>query len=147
MMGSQTKLAPKAKLVIAVMAGSLVLGGCATTGSVKRAQARADEAFAASQDGLTAAQRAQTAADGAMGAAGRAQTTADGAAQSALAANASATGASADARTAGAQMAAMSARLKKLEAQVRKLKGKKHGKPAHKPKYIKGHEAQPARFH
>jgi hypothetical protein len=52
-------------LAMIVVTGSLALGGCATTGSVKRAQARADQAFVEGQKGQAdgAAARAQGGAD------------------------------------------------------------------------------------
>jgi hypothetical protein len=69
-----------------VMAGALALGGCATTGAVKRAQASADQANSAAQAAQAAATRAQSTADAAGAAAQRAQTSADTAASAAQAA-------------------------------------------------------------
>lgn len=58
---------------------TLLLSGCATTESVKQAQATADQALALAREGKSAAQRAQETADSAAAAAQRAQLTADGA--------------------------------------------------------------------
>ena len=61
---------------MALMAGALVLGGCASQESVEKAQATANSA-------MTAAQGAQSAADAAGAAAQKAQASADAAAQKA----------------------------------------------------------------
>lgn len=83
--------------IAAILAGTLALGGCATTGSVKKAQETADQAMSAAQAAQSAAQHAQSSADAAASAAQQAQTTADtanttaqGAANAAQAANAKA---------------------------------------------------------
>lgn len=75
------------KMTLALTASGMLLGGCATTEAVKRAQATADEALALAQRGNTAAQQAQATADGAVAAAARAQTTANGAQAAAEAAD------------------------------------------------------------
>ena len=54
---------------IALMAGALSLGGCATVESVQRAQDTADHAMSHAQAAETAAQRAQSTADSAESAA------------------------------------------------------------------------------
>lgn len=79
---------------IGLMAGTLALGGCATTGSVERAQDTANQAMTHAQAGEAAAARAQGSADaaaaaaqGAATAAEKAQTTADAAVTDALKAN------------------------------------------------------------
>ena len=75
------------KLIIAATSAAVLLSGCATTESVKRAQATADQALALAQDGKSAAQRAQETADGSVVAAQRAQVTADGAQAAAVTAD------------------------------------------------------------
>lgn len=121
-----------------MVAASLALSGCATTGSVKRAQARADEAYASAQEGNGAAARAQGTADNALAASGRAQGAADAAnmaaqnaGNTASSANALAASAAADAREARAQVAVLKARLHKLES---KHKTRRHSKHAAKKK-------------
>lgn len=123
--------------LIAMAASSLALGGCATTGSVKRAHARADEAFEQGQKGQADAARAQGSADGAMTAAQRAQASADAAGQAAQGAGAAAQAASAQASGNGEQVAALSGRIHKLEAAEwrRKHPPKKHHHK-HKPKTV-----------
>lgn len=68
------------KLVLTALTATLMLGGCATTGSVKRAQATGNQALSWAQDDATAARKAQSSADNANAAAERAQATADAAA-------------------------------------------------------------------
>lgn len=72
--------------LVGAMAGALVLGGCATTESVEKAQMTADQAMSAAQAAQAAASRAQSTADAAGAAAQRAQSTADSAASAAQAA-------------------------------------------------------------
>ena len=119
-----------------VVTGSLALGGCATTGSVKRAQARADQAFVEGQKGQADAARAQGAADGAMSAAQHAQGSAASAGTAAQGAGAAAQAASAQASGTGEQIAALNTRIHKLEAAEwrRKHPHKKHRRHHHKPK-------------
>ncbi|MDE1915451.1 MAG: hypothetical protein KGJ57_08570 [Sphingomonadales bacterium] len=120
------------KFALIVVTSSLALGGCATTGSVKRAQARADQAFVEGQKGQADAARAQGTADSAMGAAQHAQGTADqagAAAQNAGTAAAQANQAAATAAQGNSeQIAALSSRLHRLEAAEwrRKHPHKKH---------------------
>ena len=87
--------------IAAILAGTLALGGCATTGSVKHAQETADQAMSAAQAAQSSAQRAQSSADAAAAAAQQAQSTAD-------AANTAAQGAASQAQAAGAKVDAMS---------------------------------------
>lgn len=63
--------------IAAILAGTLALGGCATTDSVKKAQETADQAMSAAQAAQSAAQHAQSSADAAAAAAQQAQTAAD----------------------------------------------------------------------
>ena len=128
------------------IAGALALGGCATTGSVKRAQARADEAYGLGESAGGAAGHAQGSADAAMTAAQRAQAAADAAGQNAQAANAAAAG---YAQSSSGQYAAMNDRLRHLERQVHQLRGREHGRHHghHKSHWVKGQVDQPARFH
>ena len=63
--------------IIALTAGALALGGCATREDVAHAQATADQAVSQAQAANAAAQRAQSAADAAAGAAQRAQASTD----------------------------------------------------------------------
>lgn len=123
-----------------LVAASLALSGCATKGSVKRAQARADEAYVSAQAGNGAAARAQGTADNALAASGRAQGSADAAniaaqnaGNSANSANALAAAAAADARAARAQVAILKARLHKLEV---KSKARHHAKSHAKKKTV-----------
>jgi hypothetical protein len=108
------------KFALIVVTSSLALGGCATTGSVKRAQARADQAFVEGQKGQADAARAQGTAEAAGAAAQHAQGTADQAgatAQSAGTAAAQANqAATAAAQGNSAQIASLSSRLHRLEA-------------------------------
>jgi len=141
----------KAGMVLTVAAAALALSGCATTGSVKRAQARADDAYAQAESGQAIGNHAQGSADAAFAAAGRAQGSADAANQAAQSAGALASGAqstaqaaAADARAARAQVAVLSSRLHKLEAG----KAHRHGKGRHHTKHtMKVNETQPAQFH
>lgn len=124
-------------LAMIVVTGSLALGGCATTGSVKRAQARADQAFVEGQKGQADAARAQGAADGAMSAAQHAQGSADAAGTAAQGAGAAAQAASAQASGTGEQIATLNSRIHKLEAAEwrRKHPPRKHHRHRHhKPK-------------
>lgn len=127
---------------LAVVAGSLALGGCATTGSVKRAQARADAAFVEGQKGQADAARAQGTAEAAGAAAQHAQGTADqagAAAQNAGTAAAQANQAAAAASQGNAeQIASLSGRLHRLEAAEwrRKHPGKKHHHHRKAPKPV-----------
>jgi hypothetical protein len=56
--------------------GALLLGGCATTGQVERAQSTADQALQTAQAAQAGAQRAQQTADAASSTAQQAQATA-----------------------------------------------------------------------
>ncbi|MDR6708015.1 MULTISPECIES: hypothetical protein [unclassified Novosphingobium] len=135
-----------------LVAASLALSGCATTGSVKRAQARADEAYASAQEGNGAASRAQGTADNALAASGRAQSAADAAnmaaqnaGNSANSANSLAAAAAADARAAREQVAVLKARLHKLEG---KNKKRHYSKSAAKKKTVaKEAQVTQAQFH
>jgi hypothetical protein len=73
-----------------LFAGAIALSGCATTESVERAQATADQAMSRAQAAETAAARAQSSADAAGTAAQAAATAAQGAQTSADAAGAEA---------------------------------------------------------
>ena len=104
-------------LALAVAAGALALGGCATTGSVKRAQARADDAYNYAGTANGAAEHAQGSADAAFGAAQRAQSSADGAMSAAQGASASANAAGMSAQGAAGQIARLNARVRHLEVE------------------------------
>lgn len=127
------------KFAVAVMAGSLVLGGCATTGSVKRAQARADQGFVEGQKGQADAARAQGTAEGAGAAASRAQGSADAAGAAAQSAGAAAQGANAAvgslAQETNQKYAALNGRLHRLEA----AEWKRHHKAKPKKKHHTSH--------
>jgi hypothetical protein len=90
-----------AKFLVAITVSGALLSGCATVGSVKRAQATADQAVTLAQQGNAAAQNAQATADGTTSAAQTAQATANGAQTAAEAADAKAVAAGTSA--AGAQ--------------------------------------------
>ncbi len=125
------------KFALIVVTSSLALGGCATTGSVKRAQARADQAFVEGQKGQADAARAQGSADAAGAAAQRAQGTADAAGSAAQGAGAAAQAAQTTANAAqanGEQITAISARLHKLEAAEWRRHHPKKAKHRHHPK-------------
>lgn len=94
--------------IAALLAGAVALSGCATVGSVKRAQATADEALSQAQAGNAAAQHAQSSADAANAAAQRAQSSADSAASAAQAAQSAA-------QAASAQAGDLSGRVDRLE--------------------------------
>ncbi len=108
---------------VALMAGALSLGGCATTGSVKRAQAAADAAGASASHAQGSADSAGSAASAAADAAAKAQAAAD-------AAGTSAGGAATDAQKANA-------RLDALEKKVRWLSKHHRAGKAHKGKWHK----------
>ena len=91
----------------ALMAGALALGGCATTDSVKQAQATADHALSQAQAANAAAAKAQSSADAAGAAAQHAQATAD-------AANSAAQTAASQAQATGQQVADMQARMERI---------------------------------
>ncbi|WP_226015661.1 hypothetical protein [Novosphingobium sp. FKTRR1] len=124
----------QSKLVLLVAATMpMILGGCATTGSVKRAQASADQAMTRANEGFDAAGKAQSSADAAGSAAQRAQASADAAAAAAQGAGASAQGALATAQAAQAgtaRIGGLETRLRRLEhwkwAQTHKKKAHKH---------------------
>jgi hypothetical protein len=99
-----------------MLAGTLVLGGCATTDSVKRAQETADQALSTAQAAQTAAQRAQSSADAAASAAQQAQTTADSANSAAQAAQSTAQ--------------ATGARVDEMEAQKQRMHTRRHRRGA-----------------
>jgi len=144
------------KMSLVVLAGSLVLGGCATTGSVKRAQARADEAYGEAQAGHADARHAQEGADAAMGAAQHAQSSADAANTAAQGASSAAQAAATNAQSTGEQIAQiaranarLSARMHHLEAVVahnrrHHTRHHHHGKTHHKA--VPASETQPAQF-
>jgi outer membrane murein-binding lipoprotein Lpp len=116
---SMLKSARQATLA-AVMVGALALSGCATTGSVKRAQASADQANQHADAVDAATKNAQSSADAAGAAAQRAQTTADGA-TTAIQATGTATQAT------NARVDALESRVQTLQHRVTQLqKGKKH---------------------
>ncbi len=92
-----------------LVATSMMLGGCATTDSVKRAQASADQAMQHAQAAEAAAQRAQSTADAAGAAAQRAQSTAD-------AAGTAAQGASQQAQANAAQISEMQTKWREHKA-------------------------------
>lgn len=112
-----TNITLRGTMILAVATGALALGGCATTGSVKRAQARADAAYSYADTANGAAQHAQGSADGAMTAAQRAQMSADGAMTAAQRAQMSADGAGASAQGAAGQIARLNARVRHLEVE------------------------------
>lgn len=87
--------------IAAILAGTLALGGCATTSSVRHAQETADQAMSAAQAAQSSASRAQSSADAAAAAAQQAQSTADQA-------NQTAQSAAQAAQAAGAKVDAMS---------------------------------------
>ncbi len=99
------------KHILAGIITTLTIAGCASTGSVKRAQSTADHALTQAQDGSTAAQRAQSGADSAMSAAQKAQTSADGASSSVQ-------GAVTDAKSANDHAGRLEARMKHFEARL-----------------------------
>lgn len=139
------------KFALIVVTGSLALGGCATTGSVKRAQARADQAFVEGQKGQADAARAQGTAEAAGTAAQHAQGTADAAGSAAQGAGAAAQQAQATANAAqanGEQITALSTRLHRLEAAEWRRKHPKKAHHKHHPKKppVQTSEGQ-ARFH
>lgn len=134
------------KFGVAVVLGTVALSGCATTGSVKRAQMRADEAYAVGENGVGAAQRAQGAADNAYGAAQHAQGSADNAYGAAQRAQSSADAAGVAAQGATGEIARLNSRIRRLEVEQAKLKKQLHPHHAHmQRKAVKG---QPmAQFH
>jgi hypothetical protein len=93
-----------------VMAGALAVSGCATTGSVEKAQATADQAMSAAQAAGAAAQRAQSTADAANAAAMRAQSTADSATSAAQAA--------------ASQAQATSTQVQQMQTSIEEMKAK-----------------------
>lgn len=134
----------QSKIVILLAAAMpMMLGGCATTGSVKRAQAAADAAMTRANEGVDAAGRAQSAADAAGAAAQHAQGSADAAAAAAQGAGNAAQGALAAAQSAQAgtaRIGGLESRLNRLErwkwAQTHKKKAHRHHRhhAAHKAK-------------
>lgn len=98
-----------------LMAGAMALGGCATTGQVKRAQDAADQAMAAAQAGQAAAQRAQSSADSANAAAQRAQSSAD-------AANSAAQAAAGQAQSTSARVDELDTRMHAMETRHRTVR-------------------------
>jgi hypothetical protein len=123
----QTRALVYPRLILAATVLPLALAGCATTGSVKRAQATADQALARANDGYDAAQKAQGSADAAMGAAQKAQGTADGAANAAQGAGGTAQQALAAGQSADARIARLESRLHRLEhTRGHHRKGKHH---------------------
>jgi len=128
-----TKTITRATLILAVAAGAVALGGCATTGSVKRAQARADEAYGYAGTANGAAQHAQGSADAAYGAAQRAQSSADGAMSAAQGASAAANAAGVSAQGSAGQIARLNARVRHLEVEEarHRAKARKHHRHHH----------------
>lgn len=113
----------------------MALAGCATTGSVKRAQAAADNAQIRADEGLTAAQRAQGSADQANGLAAQAQGTANNAMTAAQSA-----GSAAQAATMAAQVS--NGRQDELETRLHKLERWKWAQTHSKKKSRKRHHAR-----
>lgn len=111
------------KLSLAALAIALSLGGCATTESVERAQATADQ-------GLAAAQKAQGSADNAAGAAERAQATADSAASAAQ-------NASAEARAANDKVTQLAANMQQMAQQTAHLQ---HYHTHHSPHMLRHYQ-------
>ncbi len=105
------------KLLAAGLAASLALSGCATTGSVKRAQGTADQALAQGQTAHDAARKAQSSADDAANAAQRAQSSADAAGNTAQGAYAAAQNVADSARSNRSQIDKLVLRVKRLERQ------------------------------
>jgi len=105
-----------------VMAGALAVSGCATTESVEKAQATADQANSAAQAAGAAAQRAQSSADAANAAAQRAQSTADSA-------NSAAQAAASQAQAASSQVSQMQASIEEMKAKHEaRGRGRRHRK-------------------
>jgi hypothetical protein len=106
------KLRPTAVISAALMTGVFALGGCASIGSVKQAQATADQALSQAQAANAAAQHAQSSADQANAAAQQAQSTAQAATQTAQAAQA-------QAQATGQQVQDLSTRMERMRAPAR----------------------------
>jgi len=117
----------------------MALAGCATTGSVKRAQAAADNAQVRADEGLTAAQRAQGSADNAAQAAAQAQGSANNALTAAQGAGSAAQAASMAAQSAGSRADMLETRLRSLE---RWKWAKTHPKKASKKHRARHHAAK-----
>jgi hypothetical protein len=103
------------RVMLAATLLPIALAGCATTGSVKRAQASADAAMARANAAGDAAQHAQGSADAAFGAARQAQGTADGAATAAQGAGSTAQQALAAGQGADGRISALESRIRRLE--------------------------------
>ncbi|MCW1986178.1 UNVERIFIED_ORG: multidrug efflux pump subunit AcrA (membrane-fusion protein) [Sphingomonas sp. R1F5B] len=120
----------------------MALAGCATTGSVKRAQAAADQAQARADEGVTTAQRAQGSADSAAQAAAQAQGSANNAMTAAQSAGSAAQAASMAAQSAGSRADSLETRLRSLErwkwAKTHPKKAKKHHARHHQAKHHAG---------
>lgn len=110
--------------LICLVGGALALGGCATTGSVKRAQGSADAA-------MSAAQRAQGSADTAGSAASGAGTSAQSAAAAAARAQSTADAAATAAQLAGIDARDVDGRLGALTRRVDALS--RHRRARHRP--------------
>jgi hypothetical protein len=119
------------RMILAATLLPMALAGCATTGSVKRAQATADQALARANEAGESAQHAQSSADAAMGAAQHAQGTADGAATAAQGASGSAQQALAAGQGNDARISALEERLHHLERERAAHKGKKRHHHGH----------------
>jgi hypothetical protein len=104
-----------------LMAGALMLSGCASIDAVEHAQATADEAMTHAQAGEAAAARAQSTADAAGAAAQRAQSTADAAGSAAQRAQSTADAANSAAQAAQTDAHAAIDRLDKTQPQVQHL--------------------------
>ena len=77
----------KTSLTLLMLAGSVVLTGCASTEALRSTRALAEQALTLAQQGNAAAQKAQATADTAVSAAERAQASADAAGAAAASAD------------------------------------------------------------
>ena len=114
------------KFSLVMIAGALAVSGCATTGSVKRAQARADDAYGVAESGVNAAQHAQGSADSAYAAAQRAQSSADAAGAAAASAGNAAQAAGMAAQGTTADVSRLNARVRRLEVETARLRRHSH---------------------
>jgi hypothetical protein len=113
------------RIVVLSVLASATLSGCATTGSVKRAQSSADEAMSHAREGVSGAQRAQASADAAASSAQHSQTSADDAL-------AVAQGATALAQSIGTSQQATDRKLASLESRIGRLEKWKRTHTHHK---------------
>jgi len=119
------------RVILAATLLPMALAGCATTGSVRRAQGTADAALARANAAGDAAQHAQGSADAAFGAAQHAQGTADGAATAAQGAGGTAQAALAAGQGADGRISALESRLRRLEHE-RAREARRHGRLHHR---------------